>query len=52
MTTLSAYLDLAAKALSHAKSVTTAFHLYYEEAKRELFAALLGCHSSKNSLKS
>ena len=36
MTTLSAYLQTWRLKLSHAKTVTVAFYLYYPEAKREL----------------
>ena len=36
MTTLSAYLQTWRLKLSHAKTMTTAFHLYNREAKREL----------------
>ena len=36
MTTLSAYLQTWQLKLSHAKTVTAAFHLYNQEAKREL----------------
>ena len=36
MTTLSAYLQTWRLKLSHAKTVTTVFHLHNREAKREL----------------
>ena len=36
LTTLSAYLQTWRLNLSHAKTVTTAFHLHNREAKREL----------------
>ena len=36
MTTLSAYLQTWQLKLSHAKTVTTAFHLHHRDAKREL----------------
>ena len=49
MITLFVYFQTWRLKLSHAKMVTAAFYLHYEEAKRELFAALLGCHSSENS---
>ena len=36
LTTLSAYLQTWRLKLSHAKTVTTAFHFHNQEAKREL----------------